>query len=255
MWVERFGKAGGLCQPAREGQLRCPLIVRQTSEDVLVGHLFQSLHYLNPSWWLPDILNGALRAPRFRRQFFRNFRIELWKNRPWYPRTMLPWNEGSTQVDVTLAWENPPTTVFIEAKYTAELSAKTARNNGQHGYPSDQFVRTIRVGLLETGWFQAEELFDHPPRDFVCCMLGISVENPLVAKYRDPAQVMAAIPQSDRLKGLPGQPFVGEISYPQIARHLRERSRFMNRTERVIAEDLVEYLDFKQSSRLREASR
>ena len=74
MLTELNGKGGCLCEPARQGKLRCPLIVRSTSEDVVTGQLFGTLRVLNPRWWLPDILNQALGAERFRRQVFRDLR-------------------------------------------------------------------------------------------------------------------------------------------------------------------------------------
>ena len=60
MLTEMHGKGGTLCSHARTGAIRCPLIVRPTSEDVITGHLFQMLGYLNPRWWLPELLNTAL---------------------------------------------------------------------------------------------------------------------------------------------------------------------------------------------------
>ena len=123
MLTELHRKGGCLCQPAKEGKLRCPLIVRPTSEDVITGNLFQVLKVLNPRWWLPDFLNEALNVHAFHRQVFRNLRIEPWVNKPTYPRELLPWDEGSTQVDVVISWENPPTTVYVEMKYGSELSS------------------------------------------------------------------------------------------------------------------------------------
>ena len=66
MLTELNSKAGCLCEPARKGEMRCPLIVRPTSEDVVTGHLFGILKVLNPRWWLPDFLNRGLGAERFR---------------------------------------------------------------------------------------------------------------------------------------------------------------------------------------------
>ncbi len=117
MLTELLRKGGCLCQPAREGTLRCPLIVRPTSEDVVTGNLFGVLKVINPRWWLPDFLNEGLGVTCFHRQVFRDLKIDLWQNKPCYPREFLPWEEGSTQVDCTLTWENPPTTVYIEMKY------------------------------------------------------------------------------------------------------------------------------------------
>jgi len=116
---------------------------------------------------------------------------------------LLPWKEGSTQVDAIITWENPPTTLFIEMKYRAELAAKTSGDNGQHGYPSDQLIRNIRVGLLGCGWFQRHGLFEVPPRDFVQIVVSPQAGNRLVKQYRDPARLATAIPHSNQLKGFP----------------------------------------------------
>lgn len=249
MLTEMLGKGGTLCSQARSGELRCPLIVRPTSEDIITGHLFQSLAYLNPRWWLPDLLNEALSRPRFRKQVYRHLKISLWQNQPAYPRELLPWDEGSTQVDAVITWENPPTTVFIEAKYGSGLSARVSNDDGESGYPSDQLVRNIRVGLHRAGWFRAEDhLFTLPPRDLVVLVLAPNKGHPLVRRYRDPKQLRAAIPHSDGLTGLPRSPFVGEISYADVMSLLRRQSRWLNRAERLIADDLAAYLDFKLTS-------
>jgi hypothetical protein len=51
-----------------------------------------------------------------------------------YPRELLPWNEGSTQIDLTIQWENQPTTIYVEMKYGSDVSERTAGDNGQHGF-------------------------------------------------------------------------------------------------------------------------
>ena len=160
MLTEMLGKGGRVCEPAREGKLRCPLIIRPTSEDVVTGEIFQVLRAVNPRWWLPQMLNKALGASRFRQQVFRRLKIELWRNRPVYPRELLPWAEGSTQVDATITWENPPTTIYIETKYASGVSPKVVGDDGNRGFPSDQIVRNIRVGLFECGWFRTHGLFE-----------------------------------------------------------------------------------------------
>lgn len=245
MLTEMHGKAGRVCQSAMEGKLRCPLIVRPNSEDVITGHLAQALRMLNPRWWLPDILNLALAAPRFRRQVFRRLKIEPWKNRPRYPRELLPWEEGSTQVDLVIRWENPPTTVYIEMKYGSDLSLKTAGSEGEHGFPSDQLIRNARVGLLECGWFQRSPLFDYPPRDFVLLFCSPHKGHWLVERYRNPLALRGAIPHSDQLRDLPPLPFVGELSYRDIVHLLRRQRRQFTRPERQMIDALTDYLAFK----------
>lgn len=246
MLTELRGKGGCLCQPAKEGKLRCPLIVRPTSEDVITGHLFQVLGAIDARRWLPDLLNAALGVPRFRPKVFRRLRIELWKNRPHYPRELLPWDEGSTQVDATITWENPPTTVFVEMKYESAPAQRTSRHDERHGFPGDQIIRNIRVGLLECGWFQTRPLFATKPRDFAFVLIGRKRGEPLIRQYRLPHQVCQAIPQSDRLSGLPQAPFVGELGYRDIVQVLRAQSHLLSRVERRLVADLTEYLEFKQ---------
>lgn len=245
MLTELNGKGGCLCEPARKGELRCPLIVRPTSEDVVTGELFGTLRHLNPRWWLPDMLNQALGTERFRRQVFRDLRIELWQKQRTYPRHHLKWDEGQTEVDVVITWENPATTVFIEMKYGSPLSAKTANNNGSGGFPSDQLIRNARIGLRENGWFREDLLFHAPPRDFVLLLLTPSSGNPLVQEYRDPDRLKSSIPDGERLKKLPATPFIGELSYRDVTDVLQRQRRWFSRPEQRMIDSVNEYTKFK----------
>jgi len=249
MLAEIRRKGGCLCQPAREGKLRCPLIVRPTSEDVVTSNLFQVLKILNPRWWLPDLLNEALGVQAFHRQVFRDLRIEPWVNKPRFPREFLPWEEGSTQVDVTITWENPPTTVYIEMKYGSDLSSTTSRNQGQHGFPSDQLSRNARVGLLESGYFQIPRLFECKQRDFLLLVISLEKGQPLVARYRDPEKLRSAIPHSDLIPRLPRLPFIGEMGYLDVVTILRHQKRWFTRSERDLVDQLTAYLEFKLNNR------
>jgi len=221
------------------------LIVRPTSEDVVTGQLFGALRILNPRWWLPDFLNRALGSERFRRQVFRKLRIELWEKQPGYPRHQLHWDEGQTEVDVKITWENPPTTVYVEMKYGSPLSAATVNNNGSGSFPSDQLIRNARVGLWENGWFDEERLFTLPPRDFVLLLLTPGRDNPLVQKYRNPDRLRGAIPHGDLLTQLPRAPFIGELSYREVVELLLAQRRWFTRPERDLVDQLADYLRYK----------
>lgn len=247
MLTELNGKGGCLCEPARKGELRCPLIVRPTSEDVVTGQLFGTLKVLNPRWWLPDFLNQALGTERFRRQVFRDLRIELWQKQRTYPRQHLKWDEGQTEVDVVLTWENPATTVFIEMKYGSNLSAKTTHNQGTHGFPSDQLIRNARVGLRENGWFDEDLLFDAPKRDFILILLTPTRGNPLVTEYQNPDRLRSAIPHGERLTELPRPPFIGELGYRDVIDQLTQQRRWFSPPEQKLIDGLNEYLTFKLS--------
>jgi hypothetical protein len=246
--IEQHGKAGTLCEPARLGHQHCPLIVRPTSEDNITAHLVHSLRTLNPRHWVSDLLNAALGCHRFPRQVYPRFRIEPWVGKPPFPRELLCWAEGSTQVDIELRWENPPTTIYVEAKYASPLSTRTSRNDGSTGFPGDQLLRNVRVGLLECGYYRTSVLFESAPRDFAVVVLAPEPGQSLVREYRDLDRLRAAIPHGDRVTW-PRFPFVGEIGYRDIRHLLLARRRFYTRAERHVIDALVEYLAFKHQTR------
>jgi hypothetical protein len=245
MLTELRGKGGRICQSALDGTLRCPLIIRPTSEDVVTGNLFGTLGAINPRWWLPHLLNRGLKAKRFRTQVYRNFRIELWQRQPAMPKHLVPWEEGQTEVDVMISWENPATTIFVEMKFRSDLSATTTHNIGDEGFPADQLIRNVRIGLHQANWYRESRLFQMPRRDFVLLLVNASGQHPLVESYRDPVRLRHSIPKSHLLPGLPQLPFVGCLGYRDIAAILGEQSRYLEWSERRLAEQLSAYLIFK----------
>lgn len=248
MIVEMKSKAGQLCDQAKNGKIKCPLIVRPTSEDVVTGQIVESLRLIDPRHWVSDFLNAALGTQQFRRQVYQDFKIRPWVGKPAFPRELLKWDEGSTEVDVQLTWENPPTTVYIEAKYGSKLSPTTANNGGEHGYPGDQLIRNIRVGLYDSGHYRNDGLFTSTTRNFTVVVLAPDVGQPLVEKYRDLDTVKASIPHADRIHW-PNTPFVGEIGYAGIGRVLKARRRFTTPAERRVIDGLIEYLAYKHRTK------
>lgn len=245
MLVELGGKGGRVCQPACDGELRCPLIVRPNSEDAITGNLFGVLQAINPRHWLPHLLNEALGVQRFHTQVYRNLKILLWQKQPIMPCHLVPWKEGSTEVDVVITWENPATTVFIEMKYKAGLSENTSHNFGHNGYPSDQLIRNARVGLYQCGYYEEPRLFEIPKRDFVLLLVSPNPQTELVQRYRDPEQLRRSIPNGDLLKTLPRFPFIGSIAYRTMIKILQLQLRYMSLPERTLSSQLLRYLEHK----------
>lgn len=249
MLVEINGKGGNVCEYAKQGLLRCPLIVRPTSEDQITGELFQVLQAINPRYWLAALLNQATGSFRFRQQVYRRLQIELWVNQPKFPAHLLPWSEGSTQVDAVITWENPPTTVFVEMKYNAELSVTTTNGRHQCEFPSDQLIRNVRVGLWQSGWYREPQLFESVRRDFAAIVVAPERGAKLVEQYQDRQRLIEAIPNRENLNGLPDGQLVGEISYGEIARILERNRQWSSCVERVLIDQAIRYLNHKLQQR------
>lgn len=250
MLTELGGKGGDVCRHAREGEIKCPLIVRPTSEDVVTGELFGVLEALNPRWWLSDLLNAALGEERFPRQMVRGLRIRLWDRQPAFPRHLVPWHEGQTEVDAVITWEKPtPTTVFVEVKYNASLGAKVSNHNGANGYASDQLARNARVGLWRCGWYDEERLFDDR-RDFALILIARKKGEKFVERYRDPKRLLKDLPNNELIPRLPKLPFIGELGYADVARVIAANRNHYGRAERVLVDRLEEYLAMKSQPRI-----
>jgi len=77
---------------AKEGKLRCPLILRPTSEDIVTAHILTIFQTVNPRWWLPHFRNRSLGTDRFRTQVYRRLQIEGWQKQPRFPRHLIHWD-------------------------------------------------------------------------------------------------------------------------------------------------------------------
>jgi hypothetical protein len=137
----------------------------------------------------------------------------------------------------------------MNLKYLSGLSGKVSGDDGRSGFPSDQLIRNIRVGLHRSGYFSCDgELFAQSPRDLIVLVMAPTKDHPLVKRYRDPRLFREAIPHSDQLIGTPRSPFVGELSYADLASLLRCQSRWFSRPERQVIDALTAYLEYKLTS-------
>jgi hypothetical protein len=134
---------------------------------------------------------------------YRHLRIEPWVIYAKYPRELLPYDEGSTQVNCVVTGDNPPIAGFIEAKYNSNLSFWTASSNGQNRYPTDQLIRNARVGLQACGYYKDKDFFMIGPRDFVLILLNPTKGHSLDQHFRNPERLRESIPHNDRLVDIP----------------------------------------------------
>jgi hypothetical protein len=99
--------------------------------------------------------------------------------------------------------------------------------------------------LLETGWYQRDELFESPPRDFCILLVSMNKQDVLADRYRDLDHVSASISTQNRLKGLPQAPFVGQIDYQSIRTILLRNLNEFNRAEQHLVHQLSDYFHLK----------
>lgn len=163
IYVELHKKGGKLCEKAKSGELHCPLIVRPTSEDVIVGNVFGTLKHIPPHLWLNPLLNKAIdgdfNSNRFRQLWFKNFSMRFWERQAAIPQEILGFKEGRTEPDIIIEWENPATTVWIEAKWNSPMAKGTSNN-----HENDQITRGMRTLTLATSSIPTGQLFDLPKR-------------------------------------------------------------------------------------------
>jgi len=248
MLTEMNGKSGTVCGHAKAGKIRCPLIIRPNSEDVITGELFSRLQAIQSRWWLSDILGSAVDPHHANQTLHRKMKILLWQRQPRFPSVHLPWREGSTEVDVVITWENPATTLYIEMKYGAPISKSTSNHNDECGYPNDQIIRNIRVGLWRTGNLTDVKLFEIQRRKFIFLLCCPGPREKLIDQYRDAPTLEKCIPKLGMQLSLPEIPFVGQVSFNQIAAQLQNNRQYMSPPERILTDQIAEYLELKTNS-------
>jgi len=246
--TELNGKGGRVCEQARKGEIHCPLMIRSTSEDLLTGNVFGMLKHIRPHLWLNPLLNLALDGDadsgRFRQVWFKDFEVKFWERQARFPPELLDFKEGRTEPDVIIEWENPPTTVWIEAKYLSGFAKGTNDSDD-----NDQVLRGVRTLLVDTGHMKPSRLFDPPQRAAVWLALLTYKPEPVVDQYRDNAALLRAIPMAEAVHSLPTLPFIGTLTWGDIRDALYRCSTALPLVERSITESLIAYLEYKQTTR------
>jgi hypothetical protein len=241
--VELHRKGGRLCPAARCGDIKCPLIVRATSEDVVVGNVFGALKHIRPHLWLNGLLNKALGGDSFRQVWFKRFSLRLWERQARYPPELLDFREGRTEPDVVIEWENPPTTVWIEAKWRSRFATKT-----NQAPDNDQVIRGIRTLLADTGHVQPRRLFDQPERRPLWVALLSHRHDPVLERVR--TQCDAGVWRSDIAGAchLPCSRFVGTLTWADLRGLLKCQARHGFMREAAMMGGVVQYLGLKLAS-------
>lgn len=235
-------KAGRVCEGSYRKGPGCPLIVRQTSEDVLTANVFGLLRRLRPGLWLRPMLNKAFRTGRFQSRPMKHLAVEFWKPVP-PPSNRLD-IEGNSEIDVAITFES--TVVFTEAKYRSPLSASTS-----HDPNRDQLIRLLDVAYSTA---RTSDLFPREPFVFV---LGLPRTEPeLVTRYRNPNSIAEALAHHRRFPDHSEMAeylalHVGYLSWSSLGEVLRTSGRRATSLEAALLVDVARYIDHKvvQASR------
>ncbi len=238
--VELRKKSGKVCKQALDGTIHCPCIVRSTSEDVVVGNVFGILRHIRPHLWLNDLLNTALRTNRFRQAWFKGFSVRFWERQERFPPELLDFREGRTEPDIIIEWENPPTTIWIEAKWGSRLAEGTTGNRN-----NDQVIRGVRTLLAQTGHLALNRLIEIPKRRPIWLGLLNWEDDPVLERYRTSPQVDALVRFLVGSDSELNPPIVGWLNWAWISRFLHEKTNQMLPLERSLTRSVADYIDFK----------
>lgn len=173
-------KLGRVCDRSYRLGPNCPLVLRESSEDLLTANVFGVLRHIQPALWMTPMLREAFPAQRIPECRTKDFRLALWKKFP-APASRSA-DEGQTEVDVHLAFGE--TVVFIEAKYGSPLSPGT-----EHDPSRDQVIR-----LLDVAYANLVDAQFFPCSPLVLVIGPSSTEPELVTRYRERDAVLGALP-------------------------------------------------------------
>lgn len=234
--LSRRGKAGNVCPRSYRNGPGCPLIVRQTSEDVLTANVFGILKHLHPALWALPLLRYAFSESDHFKRPIDEVQVILWH--PVAPPSDCTVREGPTEVDVFLRLDE--VTVFIESKYRSELSKRTTYHPKR-----DQLVRLLDVCYEDT---ISGHLYRREPYVLV---LGLSdAEPPLVTRYRNALRLKQALAQTksttivDAMATMLSKR-VGYVSWQHVATLLDASRAFATDLEASLLSEVRDYLRYK----------
>ena len=238
--LERGGrKAGHVCDPSYRRGRNCPLILRQTSEDVVTANVFGILRRMPPALWLRPLLNQAFRTKHFRACSLTGLEVSFWHTVA--PPAGRAHMEGFTEVDVLIRARE--LVVFIEAKYRAQLSTRTTEDESR-----DQVIRLLDVAFEMA---MASQLFTRVP--YVLVLGATPTEPELVTRYRSATAVDQALvtrhnhPDHRAIAELLSTR-LGYASWQELATIIEAHLEDAGRTERLLLGDVVDYIRLKMAT-------
>ena len=239
IWLELEGdgkKLGKVCERSYRNGPSCPLILRQTSEDLLTANVFGLLRRLRPDLWLVPLLQAAFPQHDVPTLRLEDVVVALWRRFRRQSRGQR--GEGPTEVDVVVAFGG--SVLLIESKFTSSLTPATA-----HDAQRNQLIRLIHVAFV---YLVDGEFFPRAPR--VLVLGGWKREPSLVTTYRNPDAICASVASiRAREDGIAIARMLAEgvayLSWHHLARLLDASAGHGTALEAALLKDLVAYVNAK----------
>jgi hypothetical protein len=215
---------------------RCPLIINQNSEDLLMSNLFGGLKYLPPAIWLIPLLSFAFKGRSFNSISQGSIKIVFWQKLSAPPTTNH--QEGMQEVDLVIRIRH--LIILIECKF------KSPVNMGRSGNERDQLARYIDSAVFNL-WPDS-----NTKRDIYLILLTDTKEEPeILSQYRSPEAVFACLTKA--------RPFIdyeevsemlarniGWITWRDLLAILEiQDPKRLPLIESMIISDLIDYLRYK----------
>lgn len=237
IWLELEAggrKAGTVCARDYRNGDGCPLIVRRSSEDVMVANVFGMLRLLEPTRWLRRLLNAAFGTRRFTHTPIEPTSMAFWQRIGPASQRRVP--EGDSEIDVLLRFAD--CAVFIEAKYLAKLSSGTTHDGSR-----DQLIRLLEVAYDNTvcGLWRCQPYV---------LVIGTGTDEPeLVTRYRDPRAIVRQLGHHSadeaRVRATLLSRRVGYLSWSAIRELLAAPAPGLHVTEQRVLAEVGRYLEHR----------
>jgi hypothetical protein len=224
------------CSPNSPRAVRCPLVINETSEDLLMCNIFGRLKYLNPRTWLIPFLETIFKGKSFSSIAASNIKIEFWQKLPAPPTTSH--REGIEEIDIVIRIRH--LIILIECKF------KGAVHMGHSGRDRDQLARYIDAATFNY-WSDSSAKREI----YLILLTDTEAEPEILSRYRNPETVLACLTQD--------RPFVDyEQASQRLARNIGwvtwrdilailelKNLKEVSPVEAMIIKDLIQYLKYK----------
>ena len=225
------------CSPNSPRPVRCPLVLNETSEDILTSNVFGRLKYVNPDLWLLSTLKRAFPGRKFSNSLQGTLTIEFWKKLPSPPFQEV--QEGVEEIDIFLKVGS--LVVLCENKYKSEVKGSTPSYGRR-----DQIARYIDAAVYNL-WPDS----GNTPEVLFLLITDTKTEPSIFSTYRDPETLLKNLTQN--------RPF---INYPRVSQAMAQNIGWtnwttllaimdeaaegkLNWTDAMIIKDVGDYLRYK----------